>query len=150
MKFEKIRGFTFFEVIGEESNPFANAETAGDGGGYFQPSGTGYVVTPAGCVLEWSFCDYSIGDFGTRYGFSFRDVSTNRLYGFSFGSAADSRISDDERDYQRHQWYVMNRTYHMDTSELCRIIRRLTETAAYGGSCWHRSLLHRYLGTPLQ
>lgn len=151
MEFIRLHGFTFFEVSGEESNPFANPETAGDGGGYFQPSGTGYVVTPTGHVLEWSFCDYSIGDFGTRYGFSFRDVITNKVFSFSFGSADDVRIVDDEElEYQCHQWHVMNRTYHMDAAELCRVIQHLTLQYAYGDSGWSTSLLKRYLGAPMR
>lgn len=151
MTFCRLHGFTFFDVSGEESNPFANPETAGDGGGYFQPSGTGYVVTPTGHILEWSFCDSSIGDFGTRFSFSFRDVFANRDFGFSFGSADDVRIVDDEEfEYQCHQWYVMNRTYRMDTAELCRVIRHLVEKTVYGYDTWHTSLLKQYLGAPMR
>lgn len=150
MEFIRLHGFTFFEVSGEESNPFANPETAGDGGGYFQPSGTGYVVTPTGHILEWSFCDSSIGDFGTRYWISFHDVVTHRDFGFGFGTADDSRLDEDEYRYQCHQWYVMNRTYHMDTAELCRVIQHLTLQHAYGDSGWGTSLLKRYLGAPIR
>ena len=147
----ECNGFHFFEMEASETNPYANGDTAANGGGYYQPRGKGYVVTRGG-VLEFDFIDDSIGDFGTRYDISFRDVITSREYDYRFGTADSHSFEDDEREVkrQRRQWYFMNMNYHIDTAELVRTIQYLTESIAYGFDNWKGSLLSRYLTAPLR
>lgn len=150
MDFFECNNFHFFEVEASESNPYANGDTAANGGGYYQPRGKGYVATRGG-VLQFDFIDDSIGDFGTRYDIWFRDVITGREYDYRFGTADSHSLEDDERETkrQRRQWYIMNMKYHIDTAELVRTIRYLTESFAYGFDSWKGSLLSRYLTAPL-
>lgn len=151
MDFFEFNGFHFFEVEAEETNPYANGDCAANGGGYYQPRGKGYVVTRGG-VLEFDFIDDSIGDYGTRYDIFFRDFISGREYDYRFGTADSHSLEGDEREVkrQRRQWYLMNAKYHIDTAELVRTIRYLTESIAYGFDSWKDSLLSRYLTAPLR
>lgn len=151
MEIFECNGFHFFEVGAEETNPYANGDTAANGGGYYQPRGKGYVVTRGG-VLEFDFIDDSIGDFGTRYDIFFRDVITGREYDYRFGTADSHSLEGDKRELkrQRCQWYFMNVKYRIDTAELVRTIRYLTESFAYGFDNREGSLLSRYLTAPLR
>ena len=151
MEFFECNGFRFFEVEAEETNPYANGDTAANGGGYYQPRGRGYVVTRGG-VLAFDYIDDSIGDYGTRYDIFFRDVITGREYDYRFGSADSHSLEGDEREIkrQRRQWHTMNVKYRIDTAELVRTIRYLTESIAYGFDSWKTSLLSRYLTAPLR
>lgn len=77
---------------GTETNPYANPETAGDGGGYFQPSG-GCVLSTPGCrevLVEYE--DANCGDFGTREFWTVSAPSRRLEWRWAQGSMDDDSI----------------------------------------------------------
>lgn len=88
------QGYKIMAFWGGESNPFANPETANNGGGYSQPCGGASVLLEDGEILEVWYEDLSCGDFGTR-----RRISLD-VPGFSwnvtYGTMDDAAIMSEE------------------------------------------------------
>ena len=76
---------------GCETNPYANRDTANNGGGYSQPSGGILVALENGEFLTVTVDDMSCGDFGSRV---FWDVTSTdgRNWGGCYGSMDDTAI----------------------------------------------------------
>lgn len=76
---------------GCETNPYANRDTANNGGGYSQPSGGILVALENGEFLTVTVDDMSCGDFGSRV---FWDVTSTdgRNWGGCYGSMDDAAI----------------------------------------------------------
>lgn len=76
---------------GCETNPYANPDTANNGGGYSQPSGGILIALESGEYLTVTVDDMSCGDFGSRV---FWDVTSTdgRNWGGCYGSMDDAAI----------------------------------------------------------
>ena len=81
---------------GCETNPFANPEAAGDGGGYSQPYGGCLLQLPDGREIVVEMDDNSCGDFGTRVGWDVSDLSTGLNWHWWEGSMDDACIDPEE------------------------------------------------------
>lgn len=116
-------------IWGTETNPFANPETAGDGGGYYQPTGgVSFYVPDVGYVIV-ELSDMSCGDFGTR---EFWQVTVPKLelsWGWCEGSMDDACISTDEtiENIYNSVWRVLG----LNLDEVMPEVRRAVDTAAY-------------------
>lgn len=137
MEFFECNGFHFFEVEAKETNPFADAERAGDGGGYFQPCGHGYAVTPRGELVEWSYGDESCGDFGERYYIQYRFMGEAEAHSFSLGNMDNSYPRDWEyeeycRKRMRKELEELERIHHIDLVCFTEAVRALVSALAYG------------------
>ena len=89
----KIKVLSFW---GCECNPFANPETAGDGGGYFQPAGGCLLQLPSGEEVVVELDDTSCGCFGTRRRWEITAPARGMRWLFSTGSMDDASIDSDE------------------------------------------------------
>lgn len=69
---ENMARISVLSASGEETNPFADSSTSGNGGGYFQPSGDVRLLTSNGVHIDVRFKDTSCGDFGTRKSWEIR------------------------------------------------------------------------------
>lgn len=81
---------------GCETNPFANPETAGDGGGYFQPSGGCLLQLLNGEEIIAEVDDYSCGDFGTRKFWCITAPQHGMCWRVNIGTMDDACISSPE------------------------------------------------------
>lgn len=114
---------------GCETNPYANPETAGDGGGYFQPSG--------GCLLQLSngeeiiieYDDNSCGDFGTREQWDVHAIQHGMRWWWNQGTMDDAPIDPDwyiDQVY-RSMWGVLG----INPDVLLHLVRNAVNLAAY-------------------
>lgn len=134
----KIDNFKFLFATGEETNPFADADRAGDGGGYFQPCGHGYAVTPRGELVEWSYGDESCGDFGERYYIQYRLIGEAEPHSFTFGNMDNSSYPRDW-EYEEHcrkrmrkELEELERIHCIDLVYFTEVVRALVSALAYG------------------
>lgn len=83
---------------GWETNPYANAETANNGGGYAQPEG-GCVLEVNGDLLTVEVTDTSCGDFGPRISVDIDAPAVQMRWRVNVGTMDDASIdSPDEID----------------------------------------------------
>lgn len=92
---EKIKVISFW---GTETNPSADPETAGDGGGYFQPSGGCLLQLANGEEVVVDLDDLSCGDFGSREFWSVHAIRRGMCWVWCTGSMDDACIDPD--------WYI--------------------------------------------
>lgn len=78
---------------GCETNPYANPDTANNGGGYSQPSGSILVALENGEYLTVTVDDMSCGDFGSRIGWTI-DSSDSRRWGGCYGTMDDAMVDN--------------------------------------------------------
>ena len=123
---EKIKVVSFW---GTETNPSADPETAGDGGGYFQPSG-GCVLSTPGCrevLVEYE--DANCGDFGTREFWTVSAPSRRLEWRWAQGSMDDDSIDP--------YWFVeqvresLAGALGVDHRVFCNTVREAVNLAAY-------------------
>lgn len=117
---------------GEETNPYADGATCGNGGGYFQPAGGALWSVPnVGDVLVL-YEDTSCGDFGDRWIAKIIICATGHEWGFVVDQL---RRSDEQEELAR--WcdaasYGVYRALHgIGGHWLIRLTREAVETAAY-------------------
>ena len=87
-------GYAILAFWGDETNPFANASTANNGGGYFQPSGGVSARLEDGREVIVEYDDLSCGDFGTRVRVEI-DAGDLAWY-ICYGSMDDAMCRSDE------------------------------------------------------
>ena len=123
---EEIKVVSFW---GTETNPFANPETAGDGGGYFQPCGGCIVQLTNGEEIIVDLNDLSCGDFGSREFWSVHAIRRGMLWQWNAGSMDDACIDPDWYIDQVYQsmWGVLG----VDPIDLLRLTRTAVNLAAY-------------------
>lgn len=82
---------------GCETNPYANPDTANNGGGYSQPSGGILVALENGEYLTVTVDDMSCGDFGSRIGWTIGSTDGRSWVGCS-GTMDDAMVDNDWTD----------------------------------------------------
>lgn len=95
METKEIKVVSFW---GTETNPSADPETAGDGGGYFQPSGGCLLQLANGEEVVVDLDDLSCGDFGSREFWSVHTIRRGMCWMWCTGSMDDACIDPD--------WYI--------------------------------------------
>lgn len=123
---EKIKVVSFW---GTETNPSADPETAGDGGGYFQPSGGCLLQLANGEEVVVDLDDLSCGDFGSREFWSVHAIRRGMCWVWCTGSMDDACIDPDWYIDQVYQsmWGVLG----VDPIELLWLTRTAINLAAY-------------------
>lgn len=123
---EQIKVVSFW---GCETNPSADPETAGDGGGYFQPSGGCLVQLSNGEEVVVELDDLSCGDFGTRKFWSVHAIRRGMCWMWCTGSMDDACIDPDWYIEQVYQsiWGVLG----VNLDVLMYLVRDAVNLAAY-------------------
>ena len=80
---------------GWETNPYADAETARNGGGYSQPEG-GCVLEINGDLLSVEVSDTSCGDFGSRVSVEIDAPAAQMRWNVCVGTMDDASIDSPE------------------------------------------------------
>ena len=114
---------------GEETNPYADSETAGDGGGYYQPAGGVSLHLPTGEDVIVEYEDRSCGDFGTREFWKVTAPGLGFCWRWNEGTMEDASIDSDEEieAVKTSIWGVLGLAPDEVTSE----VRRAVYAAAY-------------------
>lgn len=114
---------------GYETNPYANSEIAGDGGGYFQPCGGCIVYLTNGEEIIVDLNDLSCGDFGSREFWSVHAIRRGMRWEWNMGSMDDTCIDPDWYIDQVYQsmWVALG----VDPADLVRLVRIAVNLAAY-------------------
>lgn len=79
---------------GCEGNPYANPDTANNGGGYSQPYGGILVSLENGEFLTVTIDDMSCGDFGSRIGWAIESTD-GRSWGGCYGTMDDAMVDNE-------------------------------------------------------
>lgn len=111
---------------GKETNPFANADTCCNGGGYFQPSGGCLLEVPACGKVVVEYSDYSCGDFGSREHWHVTAPNGDHWF-VSIGSMDDCSDNESIGGFLYAIWHRL----HMDTDKMMRTVRKAVCLAAY-------------------
>lgn len=114
---------------GEETNSFADSNTANNGGGYFQPAGGVSLHLTDGGDMIVELEDMSCGDFGTREFWSITSLDRGMRWAWNEGSMEDACISPDE--YIAEIADSIAAIFGLDIEELCDVTRKAVCTAAY-------------------
>ena len=111
---------------GEEMNPFADPETANNGGGYLQPSG-GVVAEVNGLTVKVELSDTSCGDFGRRVHYVIECPERGETWYYADDTMSnDELLEEDNEDALRGMQDVLGVGY-----ELIRAAYKAVHKAVY-------------------
>lgn len=119
-------------AFGWETNPYANAESANNGGGYSQPEG-GCVLEINGDLLSVEVSDTSCGDFGSRIYAEIGAPAAQMRWSVCVGTMDDASIdSSEEIDAVADSIYGVT---GLRLDDLIRVGIDAARKCARGGAC---------------